>query len=247
MCARDTTGRQSTSRLSESGTVYPAAKRAGPSSSLTVSQTTSPVSIPGSGFDKYREGTPRTLGPSERLNWLNNEKTVMSDDPLDNLDRRILHLLQIDARGASDTDIAEETDVTGTTIHNRIKELEEAGIILGYNPELDYESAGYPMQVLFICSTDLSRRREMAEKALDVRGVVNVREMLSGEENLHIEVVAESTSEVEESTDQLDDLGLRIVSSNILAEEHVQPWNHFHQEFAGEDADSPEEIGAADE
>ncbi|MEA1930180.1 MAG: Lrp/AsnC family transcriptional regulator [Euryarchaeota archaeon] len=168
----------------------------------------------------------------------------MNGEPLDNLDRRILHLLQIDARGASDTNIADETDVTGTTIHNRIQQLEEKGIITGYNPELDYEQAGYPMQVLFICSTELSRRSEMAEKALEVRGVVNVREMLSGEENLHVEVVAESTSEIEESTDQLDDLGLRIVSSNILAEEHIQPWNHFHQEFADEDANAPEEIGS---
>lgn len=170
----------------------------------------------------------------------------MADDPLNNLDRRILHLLQIDARGASDTDIAEETDVTGTTVHNRIKQLEEEGIILGYNPEINYEQAGYPMRVLFICSTDLSRRSEMAEKALEVQGVVNVREMLSGEENLHIEVVAEATSNVKESTEQLDALGLRIVSSNILAEERIQPWNHFHQEMAGEpdtlsESDSSEE------
>jgi len=140
----------------------------------------------------------------------------MVDDPLDNLDRRILHLLQIDARGASDTDIADETDVTGTTIHNRIKELEKQGVILGYNPEINYEKAGYPMRVLFICSTDLSDRSEMAEKALDVQGVVNVREMLSGEDNLHVEVVAEATSDVKESTEQLDALGLRLVSSNIL-------------------------------
>ena len=158
----------------------------------------------------------------------------MVDDPLDNLDRRILHLLQIDARGASDTDIADETDVTGTTIHNRIKELEKQGVILGYNPEINYEKAGYPMRVLFICSTDLSDRSEMAEKALEVQGVVNVREMLSGEDNLHVEVVAEATSDVKESTEQLDALGLRLVSSNILAEEHVQPWNHFHQEITGE-------------
>ena len=152
----------------------------------------------------------------------------MAADPLDNLDRRILHLLQLDARGASDTDIAAETDVTGTTVHNRIEKLEADGIILGYNPEINYENAGYSMRVLFICSTDLSKRSTMAQKALEVRGVVNVREMLSGEENLHVEVVAETTSEVKQSTEQLDDLGLRIVSSNILAEERVQPWNHFH-------------------
>jgi len=90
------------------------------------------------------------------------------------------------------------------------------------------------MHVLFICSTELSQRSEMAQRALEVRGVVNVREMLAGEENLHVEVVAESTSAVKESTQQLDELGLRIITSNILAEEHVQPWNHFHQEMAGE-------------
>ncbi|MFC7116366.1 Lrp/AsnC family transcriptional regulator [Natronoarchaeum sp. GCM10025703] len=94
----------------------------------------------------------------------------MVDNQLDNLDRRILHMLQLDARGASDTDIAEKTDVTGTTINNRINELEEQGVIVGYNPEINYEEAGYPMNVLFICSTDLSRRSEMAERALDVRG-----------------------------------------------------------------------------
>lgn len=171
----------------------------------------------------------------------------MVDDPLNNLDRRILHLLQIDARGASDTAIADETDVTGTTVHNRIQQLEDQGVILGYNPEINYERAGYPMRVLFICSIDLSKRSEMAKKALDVRGVVNVREMLAGEENLHVQVVAEGTSDVKESTEQLDELGLQIISSNILAEEHIQPWNHFHQEMAGEDAETPSEIGSDEE
>ena len=170
----------------------------------------------------------------------------MTDDPLDNLDRRILHLLQVDARGATDTNIADETNVTGTTINNRIQELEKKGVILGYNPEINYEQAGYPMRVLFICSTDLSQRSEMAKEVLEVQGVVNVREMLSGEENLHVEVVAEATSDVKESTEQLDALGLRIVSSNILAEEHVQPWNHFHQEIAGE-PDTLSESGFSEE
>ena len=170
----------------------------------------------------------------------------MGEDPLNNLDRRILHLLQVDARGATDTNIAAETDVTGTTVHNRIEQLEEQGIILGYNPEINYERAGYPMRVLFICSTELSQRSEMAQEALDVRGVVNVREMLAGEENLHVEIVAESTSEVKESTQQLDELGLRIITSNILSEEHVQPWNHFHQEMAGERDSLPDSDSTAE-
>jgi len=137
--------------------------------------------------------------------------------------------------------------VTSTTVNNRIEQLEAEGVILGYNPEIDYERAGYPMRVLFICSTDLSRRSKMAEEILEVRGVVNVREMLAGTENLHVEVVAEPTAESKRSTAQLDDMGLQIVSSNILAKERIQPWNHFHQEIAGEVSESLDEIGGDEE
>lgn len=168
----------------------------------------------------------------------------MVDDPLNNLDRRILHFLQVDARGATDTNIANETDVTGTTISNRIERLEDKGVIRGYHPEIDYEQAGYPLKVLFICSVDLSDRSEIAEKALEARGVVNVRELLAGEQNVHVEAVAESTSGIEEVTEQLHEVGLRVVSTAILANERTQPWNHFHQDmvvFADENAESGNE------
>jgi DNA-binding Lrp family transcriptional regulator len=172
----------------------------------------------------------------------------MVDDDLDNLDRRILHLLQVDARGATDTEIAGETDVTGTTVSNRIQRLEAEGVIRGYHPELDYEKAGYPLNVLFICSTPLSDRSRLAGDALEIRGVVSVREMLAGRENIHVEVVAESTSDVKEITELLDELGLEVMSSNILAHEEIQPWNHFHQRGDHDDGladesepDSPDE------
>lgn len=169
----------------------------------------------------------------------------MADDPLDNLDRRILHLLQVDARGASDTDIAEETGVTGTTVSSRIKKLEEQGIIRGYHPDIEYEQAGYPLTVLFICSADLTDRPDLAEDALEVRGVVNVREMMAGEENIHILVVAESKTDIKETTQQLEDLGVRIMSSNLVAKEAVQPWNHFHQDTG--DAETQPETESTEE
>lgn len=170
----------------------------------------------------------------------------MGDEPLQNIDRRILHLLQLDAR-STDTAIAKEIGVTGTTISNRMSKLEERGVIRGYNPEINYEKAGYPMDVLFICSVNLSERSEVAEKALDVQGVVNVREMLASEENLHVEVVAKSMFDIKESTQQLDELGLQIVSSNILALERIQPWNHFHQDREDQNSHTEPETESTDE
>jgi DNA-binding Lrp family transcriptional regulator len=163
----------------------------------------------------------------------------MADSELDDLDRRILHLLQRDARRMTDTAIASDTGVTSTTVHNRIEALEDAGVIRGYQPDIDYEKAGYPLSVLFICSVPMSEREDIAERAMKVTGVVNTRELMSGERNLHVTAVAESTGDTERITEDLDELGLQINASEIISTERVQPWNHFRP--ATNQYDDPEE------
>jgi DNA-binding Lrp family transcriptional regulator len=153
----------------------------------------------------------------------------MEEELLDDLDRHILHLLQVNARDISDTDIAEETGVTSTTVSNRIADLEDRGVIRGYHPEIDYERAGYSLAVLFICTVPLGDRSEIAEKALDIPGVVSVRETMASEQNLHVEIVARTTDDVEKTTQKLGELGLNILRSDILADESVQPWNVFSE------------------
>jgi len=164
----------------------------------------------------------------------------MSEE-LDELDREILHILQLDARRQSDTDIAKKADVSSTTVANRLNDLEGRGIVRGYHPEIDYEAAGYPLVVLFVCTVPIADRGFHAERILEVRGVVNVKQLLSGERNLHVQAVAESTGRIEEISEQLDHEGLRIVRSNILSLESVQPWNHFGRDENGETQEVREE------
>ncbi|WP_458208031.1 Lrp/AsnC family transcriptional regulator [Haladaptatus sp. NG-SE-30] len=171
----------------------------------------------------------------------------MAGEPLNDLDRRILHLLQVDARGTTDAEIGDETDVTGTTVANRIEKLEDQGIIRGYHPDIDYEQADYPLVILFVCTAPLAERSDIADQARDVLGVVNIRETMGGEQNLHVKAVADSTERIERIAQHLDELGLTIHRSDLMAHETVQPWNHFHLEdsrFANESAgtdDSEEE------
>lgn len=61
----------------------------------------------------------------------------MDDNPLDDVDRSILHQLQLNAR-QTDTEIAEKVDVTSTTVRNRLDKLEGKGVIRGYHPEINY-------------------------------------------------------------------------------------------------------------
>ena len=61
---------------------------------------------------------------------------------LDELDVAILRRLNTDAR-KSFRDIARELRVSISTISNRVKRLEQEGIIVGYIPVLDEKKLGY--------------------------------------------------------------------------------------------------------
>ncbi len=66
---------------------------------------------------------------------------------IDELDRKILSLLQRDAR-LSYREIAKELNVAVGTVYNRLKRLEEEGILKGFYPKLDYERLGYELTAI---------------------------------------------------------------------------------------------------
>lgn len=152
---------------------------------------------------------------------------VISMAKLDNVDRGILHELQLDARNRSAQQIADKVDVSASTVRNRVEQLEATGVIEGYHPKIDYETANLPLQVLFVCTAPPTERSEMVDKTLDVRGVVDVRETLTGHRNLYVEAVGTGTSDTARITDALHEVGLTIESSAILRQRRVQPFNHF--------------------
>jgi len=61
---------------------------------------------------------------------------------VDELDLRILSLLQKNSR-LSYREIARELKVAVGTVYNRVKRMEEEGIIKGFSPVLDYEKLGF--------------------------------------------------------------------------------------------------------
>ncbi|MFP9062577.1 Lrp/AsnC family transcriptional regulator [Natrialbaceae archaeon A-chndr2] len=154
----------------------------------------------------------------------------MTQVALDHVDRGILFLLQEDARNTTIAEIAEMVEVSNSTVRNRIERLEEVGIIEGYFPKIDYERANYPLHVLFVCSAPAQKREELARSALDRRGVVDVREMLTSTNNIYIEVVATNTRDLAEITSKLTSLGFDIESSEIVTNHYTRPWGEFEFE-----------------
>jgi len=62
----------------------------------------------------------------------------MSSTPLDEVDRGILFVLQQDARNTTIAEIADEVEVSSSTVRNRIDRLEDEGVIEGYYPKINY-------------------------------------------------------------------------------------------------------------
>ena len=117
--------------------------------------------------------------------------------------------------------------MSASTVRDRIKELETDGIIEGYHPKIDYEQANLPLQVLFVCTAPPMERSEMVEQILNIRGVVDVRETLTGHRNLYVEAVGTNAIDTVRITDAIHEIGLSIESSEILRQRRVQPFNHF--------------------
>lgn len=158
---------------------------------------------------------------------------------LDNVDRGILHLLQLDARNTTAQEMGEKTGVSASTIRNRIDQLEADGVITGYYPKIDYEAAGLPLRVFFVITAPPAERSQFVEELLNIKGVVDVREMLTGRRNITVEVVATNTSDVTRLTDAIHDLGLEIDSSELMKQHQMQPFDQFQYEgeLVGEDVD----------
>ena len=136
---------------------------------------------------------------------------------LDNIDRGILHLLQVDARNTTAQEMADKVGTSASTVRNRIERLEEDGVVTGYHPEIDYEAANLPLRVLFVVTAPPTERSEFVEKLLDVRGVIDVR-------------------------DSIHEMGLEIEQSEMMKRRRTQPFDHFHYEGdLGDGTDESEE------
>jgi DNA-binding Lrp family transcriptional regulator len=146
---------------------------------------------------------------------------------LDDVDRSVLYMLQKNARNSTAQEIADSVGVSASTIRNRIDQLEADGIIQGYHPEIDYEAANLPLQVTFVINAPPQKLEEYSMRIRGIQGVIDVREMLTGRRNLHVDVVSTNTAELTRITDTIHDLGVEIVSSEMMRRRHVQPFNHF--------------------
>ena len=68
----------------------------------------------------------------------------MSTPEVESKDRQILSLLASDGR-MSFTDLGKATDLSTSAVHQRVKRLEQRGLITGYGATVDHDQLGRPL------------------------------------------------------------------------------------------------------
>lgn len=118
---------------------------------------------------------------------------------LDEIDRRILRELRLDGR-LSNTRLAEKVGLSTTPCWNRVRALEERGVIEGYTALLSQQSLGYPDTVIIEVTLD-RHDDEIFEKfgqALAELPEVMEAYLLTGEYDYLIKVAVAGTAGYEE-------------------------------------------------
>lgn len=158
----------------------------------------------------------------------------MTRKRLDAVDRGILHLLQENARDQTPVDMAKRLPVSDGTVRNRIRKMEDDGVIDGYVPRLDYESAGFPLQVVFSCTVAAEDQEAVARDALEVHRVVAARELFSADGNVEVVAVGTCSADLLDVAERLDELGLDVVGLKLVRNEYTQPFDRFGADEVGD-------------
>lgn len=149
----------------------------------------------------------------------------MSNQPLDEVDKTILFELQRDAR-ITNTEIADRIDMSASTVGKRITRLQDEGIIKGHQPKIVYRRAEDILRVLFICTAPITERESLIQETLDLDAVVNVHELMTGQQNVHIQIVGQF-DDVTSAAHQIDKLGFTVNDEILMRATHSSPAGVF--------------------
>ncbi len=115
---------------------------------------------------------------------------------IDDTDRAILRELQGNARTPF-SEIARRIDMSSATVHDRVKQLEDKGVIKGYHASIDPAALGFDVEAYVGLRVEQGATDAVLDALEDVEAVQEVA-LVTGEWDAIMTVVAGSTDELRE-------------------------------------------------
>lgn len=139
------------------------------------------------------------------------------DYKVDETNWKILKKLQENAR-ISMSDLSKQVGLSAPAVADRIKRMEDLGIIRGYYTQLSYLKSGYQLKAIITLKVFMGRLKPFLEKVTEFKEVINCFR-ITGNENIIMEVVLVNQKHLETFIDQLISYGetkTHIVLSNKI-------------------------------
>lgn len=138
---------------------------------------------------------------------------------IDTLDERILSELQANGRLTMKA-LAERVGLSSPAMIERVRRLEERGVLAGYRAIVDPAAIGRPLTALIAADIDRRNSDRFLERLRNEPSVVECLRT-TGDRSFLIKVNVTSTEELEQLVDELAELGARC-STNIVLSSPIQ-------------------------
>jgi Lrp/AsnC family leucine-responsive transcriptional regulator len=150
---------------------------------------------------------------------------------VERLDRQLVDLLAADGR-MSFTDLGKATGLSTSAVHQRVRRLEERGVITGYHAAVDPQALGLPLTALIsVLPLDPAAPDDIPQRLTDITEI-EACHSVAGEESYVLKVRVATPG-------ALEDLLARIRSAaNVRTRTTVvlsTPWEGRHTSAPGPD------------
>lgn len=143
---------------------------------------------------------------------------------MDVLNWKILDLLQKDAR-ISNAAIGRAVGISSPAVNERIKKMEDAGLIHGYKTIVSPFAVQYQLKAIITLRAFMGKLKPFLAKVKTYDEVLNCYR-ITGNENIVMEVILKNQKHLEEFIDQLIVYGetkTQIVLSHVVAHNAIKP------------------------
>lgn len=137
---------------------------------------------------------------------------------IDALSTQILLCLQENAR-VSFTEIGKKVGLTSPAVAERVKKMEDLGIIENYGATISYAKLGFQLRAIITLRAFVGKLRPFLSKVDSFDEVINCYR-ITGNENIIMEVVIKDQSHLEKFIDKLISYGetrTHIILSNVVS------------------------------
>jgi len=136
---------------------------------------------------------------------------------MDTINWKILQLLQENAR-LSNAEIGRIIGLSSPAVAERIKKMEDYGVIEGYTTKVSYAKTGYQLKAIITLRAFMGRLKAFLSKISEFDEVLNCYR-ITGNENIIMEVVLQDQEHLQVFIDKLISYGevkTHIILSNVV-------------------------------